>query len=453
MKKALDRFFQISAHGSTIRTELMAAWSTFAAMAYIICVQPALLAGHLTGTETGMPFGPLLTTTCLASAIGCFLMGFLANYPIGLAPGVGSNFFLVFGILGSCAAITGAAPGSAVVWQTALAVIFVSGILFLVVSFTPIRRVIIDSLSPSIKNAIVAGLGLFIAYLGLKNGGIIGIEGGNPVLKASFTSPSTIVFFCGVILTAALLRRKVQGAVLYGILFSAVVSYCLGTLKFNGVVGIPENPLPVIGKLDFGNLGRHFFQFIPLIFICFFMDLFDTMGTLLGVATSAGLIKDGKIARVERVFAADATATVTGALLGHGTVTSFVESSAGTEVGGRTGLTAVFIGILFLLSLVFTPLIAALGACPAITASALAVVGAIMFRAAKDIEWSDTTEAIPATLIIGGISFTSSIVGGIAMGLVVYPLIKLFDGRIKETTWFTWLTAILLGIYLTLMTK
>ncbi len=451
MRKRLDNFFKISAHNSSIGTEFLAACSTFAAMAYIICVQPALLAGQLTGTETGMPFGALLTTTCLASAIGCFLMGLIANYPIGLAPGIGTNFFLVFSIFASCATITGAAPGSPLIWQTALAVIFLSGVLFLAISFTPLRKTIIDSLSPSLKSGIVAGLGLFIAYLGLKNGNIIGVSNNAPMLTASFSNPSTLTFFVGLIVTASLMRLKIKGAILYGIFSSGLIAYFSGILNSNGFIGAPADPSPLICKIDLGSFMAHALELLPLVFVCFFMNLFDTMGTVLGVAPNAGLLKNGKIDRIERVFAADAAATLSGSLLGHGTVTSFVESFAGTESGGRTGLTAIILGIFFLLALIFSPIISAVGACPPITASALVIVGVLMLSAAKDIMWNDITEALPAFLILAGIPFTSSIVGGIALGVTIYPIIKLCSGKIKEISWFTWITAAFLITYLILL--
>lgn len=453
MQTKLDRFFHLSEQGTSVRTEILAGISTFAAMAYIICVQPALLSGQLSGTATGMPFAALVTTTCLASALGCFLMGLLANYPIGLAPGMGSNFFLLFGVMGTCAAVTGAKIGDPVVWQTALAVVLASGVIFLAVSFTPLRKEIINSLSPSMKGGIVAGLGLFIAYLGLKNGNIVGSVENNPSLTASFHDPAAVIFFTGLILITGLIRLKVQGAILYGIFASAVIAFFCGNLHLTGLIGLPADPMPIVFKTDLPMMFRHLVELLPLIFICFFMDLFDTMGTVLGVANNAGLIKNGTIERMDRVFAADAAATVTGALLGHSTVTSYVESSAGAEVGGRTGLTAIVVGLLFLLSLIFTPLIMALASCPPITSSALVVVGAMMMQAAKDIEWNDFSEAVPAFLIIGGISFTNSIINGISLGLIVYPAVKLCSGKAKDTGWFSWLTAIFLGIYLILLNK
>lgn len=453
MQNKLDRFFHLSERGSRIRTELLAGASTFAAMAYIICVQPALLSGQLTGTETGMPFAALVTTTCLASAAGCFLMGLIANYPIGLAPGMGENFFMLFGVMGACAAATGAKTGDPVIWQTALAIMLTAGLLFLAISFTPLRKKCIDSLSPSLKAGIVAGLGLFIAYLGLRNSGIVGIVQGNPALTVSCREPAPLIFLTGLVLICALKYRKVQGAILYGIFASAIVAFFCGKLHLSGIVGLPANPLPVIAKTDFAVLFRHLFEFLPLIFICFFMDLFDTMGTVIGVADRAGLMKNGKIERLERVFAADAMATVTGALLGHSTVTSFVESSAGTEAGGRTGLTAVTVGALFLLSLIFSPLIMALASCPPVTSSALVIVGAMMTQAVKEVKWDDFSEAVPAFLIIGGISFTNSIIGGLSLGLIASPVVKLCSGKRKETGWFSWLTAFFLMVYLILLNR
>ncbi len=451
MNKAIDRFFHLSELGTSVKTEIIAGVSTFAAMAYIICVQPALLSGKLTGVSTGMPFSPLITTTCLSSAIGCFLMGLLSNYPIGLAPGMGSNFFMVFSVLTGCAAATGMPLGDPVVWQTALAVILVSGVIFLAISFTPLRKSIMLVLSPSMKNGIVVGIGLFIAYMGLKNGGIVSIVGGNLSLTASFTDSTTLIFIAGLIITTALMKRKVKGAILCGIGICAVIAALCGKMTVTEVAGIPADPSPLLFKTDLSTLMRHFLELLPLVFVCFFMDMFDTMGTVLGVATNAGMIKNGTIERLDRIFIADAMATVTGAALGHSTVTSYIESSAGTEAGGRTGLTAIVVGVCFLLALIFSPLITSLASCSVVTAPALVVVGAMMMGSVRDIDWSDCTESIPSLMIICGIPFTNSIIGGISLGLTVYPLIKLCTGKVKETGWFIWITAVFLGIYLCLL--
>ena len=276
---------------------------------------------------------------------------------------------------------------------------------------------------------------------------------GNPALTVSCREPAPLIFLTGLVLICALMYRKVQGAILYGIFASAIIAFFCGKLHLTGVVGLPANPLPLIAKTDFSTLFRHLFEFLPLIFICFFMDLFDTMGTVIGVADRAGLMKNGKIERIERVFAADATATVTGALLGHSTVTSFVESSAGTEAGGKTGLTAITVGLLFLLSLVFTPLIMALASCPPVTSSALVIVGAMMMQAVREVKWDDFSEAVPAFLIIGGISFTNSIIGGLSLGLIASPVVKLCSGKGKETGWFSWMTAFFLTVYLILLNR
>ncbi len=420
-------------------------------MAYIICVQPALLSGQLTGTDTGMPFSPLITTTCLASAIGCFLMGIIANYPIGLAPGMGANFFMLFSVMGGCASAIGVSIGEPVVWQTALAVVLASGIVFFAISFTSLRKAVILSLSPSMKNSIVASLGLFIAYLGLKNGGIVSIEQSTPTLSASLSDVSTIIFGTSLVFIVALMHWKIKGEILYGIGASALIAALCGKLELTGIAGVPASPVPLLFKTDLNSLFRHLWELLPLIFVCFFMDLFDTMGTVLGVTANAGLAKDGSIERLDRVFMADAAATVSGALLGHSTVTAYVESTAGTEVGGRTGLTAIVVGICFLLALIFTPLIMALASCPVVTASALVVVGTLMMRSVKEIDWDEFSEAVPALLVIGGISFTTSIISGIALGLIPYPLLKLCSGKAKEVSWFTWLTAIGLCVYLLLL--
>ena len=452
MNHILDRFFQYSAQGSSFRTEMIAGLSTFAAMAYIICIQPALFSGQMTGTATGMPFGALVTTTCIASAIGSILMGLLANYPVGLAPGMGTNFFVMFSVMSACAAVTGGKAGDPVVWQTAMGVVLISGILFLVTSFTKLRKMMLHSLSPSLKIAIVTGIGLFIALVGLKNGGIIAVEGGQMSLKTSVTDTPSLIFFSGVLVITALQYFKVRGSVLIGILFSALIAFLCGKIPLHGIVGLPDSPMPLIFKADIATVCRHSLELLPLIFICFFMDMFDTMGTIIGVATSAKLLNENhEVERIERVFAADATATVAGALCGQSTVTSYVESAAGAEAGGKTGLTAIVIGICFLLAMFFTPVIAAVAGYPPVTSGALVVVGVMMMRSVSEIRWDDCTEALPAFLIFAGIPFSNSIIGGISIGIILYPFLKVCCGRIRELNWFIWTSAAVLILYLVLL--
>ena len=329
MNSILDRFFHYSSMGSSLRTETIAGLSTFAAMAYIICIQPALFSGQMTGTATGMPFGALVTTTCIASAFGSILMGLLSNYPIGLAPGMGTNFFVMFSVMAACAAVTGGKLGDPVVWQTTMGVVLISGILFLIISFTKLRQMMLRSLSPSLRIAIVGGIGLFIALVGLKNGGIIAVENNLMTLKTSIADPPSLIFFAGVLTITALQHFKVRGSILIGILVSALVAFLCGKISFHGVVGLPADPRPLAFKADVATVFRHLLELLPLIFLCFFMDMFDTMGTVLGVATSAKLLnKNNEIDRIERIFAADATATVAGALCGQSTVTSYLESAA-----------------------------------------------------------------------------------------------------------------------------
>ena len=448
MNDRLDAFCRISAAGSSVRTEVIAGLSTFAAMAYIICVQPALLSGVMRGHPTGMPFGALLTTTCIMSAFGSILMGVVANYPIGLAPGMGSNFFFVFNVLGGCAAATGMAIGTPEVWHAALGVVLLSGVLFLAVSFTNLRKSLLNSISPSMKNAIAAGLGLFIATLGLKNGHIIRIEEGQLMLGTALTDPAVIIFGAGLVVIAVLLIRRIPGGILIGMGAGALIALAWGKIEFTGICGLPANPMPVVAKADVAAVFRHAAELIPLVVICMFMDIFDTMGTVIGVGTNAGLIRNGELPRAERVFAADSVATIVGAVGGHSTVTSYVESTVGVEAGGRTGLTAVVVGICFLLALIFFPVISSVAGYAPITSSALVAVGAMMMRNVTDIDWQDYSEAIPAFLIIAGIPLSSSIIGGIAVGLCIYPVIKLLAGKGRELGWFSYLTAVLLLLYL-----
>ena len=452
MNSILDRFFHYSSHGSSVKTETIAGLSTFAAMAYIICLQPALFSGQLTGTATGMPFSALVTTTCIASAIGTILMGILANYPIGLAPSMGTNFFIMFSVMSACAAVTGGTVGDPIVWQTTMGVVLISGILFLLISFTKLRKNMLRSLSPSLKIAIVTGIGLFIAMIGLKNGNIIAIEDNQMTLKSSMTDTPSLIFFTGVLVIAVLQHFKVRGSILIGILFSALVAFLCGKISFHGIAGLPANPMPVVFKADVVTVFRHILELFPMIFLCFFMDMFDTMGTTIGVATSANLLnKNNEIERIERVFAADAAATVVGALCGPSTVTSYLESAAGAEAGGRTGLTAVVIALCFLLAMFFTPLITAVAGYPPVTAGALVIVGVMMMRSISEIQWNDCTEGIPAFLIFAGIPFSNSIIGGVSIGLILYPFLKTCCGKIRELNWFNWLSAAILILYLILL--
>lgn len=445
----MDHFFQLRANGTTVSREILAGVVTFATMAYILCVQPALMSGQLLGTETGMNYQALVTTTCLASAFGCFLMGLLSRYPFALAPGMGTNFFVICELFPACAAILGLQTGCGApeIWMLAMAVVFLSGILFFLLSMLRVRHLLLDLISPSLKMAICGGIGFFIAFLGLRNGGILTITHDQPAL-GSMVSWDAAIFLTGFLVSSVLLVRKVPGTILLGIFASACVAFAAGKITISQIVGLPANPLGIVGHLALGTACQHLWTLLPFIFILTFMDVFDTFGTVIGIGHQAGFMKDGKLPRIERVFAADACATMAGAVLGHSTVTTFLESAAGVESGGRTGLVSVVVGVLFLAALFFSPLLIAIGSCPPVTASALVLVGILMTRSLKSIEWDDLTEVIPAFLIMIGIPFFNSIANGILCGLVVYPFLKLLTGRVRETTPGMFVLALILTAYL-----
>ncbi len=441
----LNRLFAFDERKTNPRTEIFAGITTFAAMAYIIFVQPGILSGQTLNTSTGMEFGALVTTTCLASAFGCILMGLLANFPVGLAPGMGENFYFVLTVLPACALALNMKAGAPEVWQLGLGIVFVSGILFAVISFLNIRKFIMDAISPSMKYSIAAGIGLFITLIGFRNGGIIVTENGLYGLTTSLKSPNVIIFCIGLITISVLHIRKVRGAILIGIVVAAIAALLFGQIKFDhGILGLPASPMPVMGKLDITGVFKAFGQLFPLIIIFTFIDVFDTLGCVVGIASCAGLMKNNELPNSARIFASDATATVAGSVMGHTTVTTYIESAAGVEAGGKTGLTAVVIGICFLLALFFTPFICAVAGCMPVTAPALVVVGTMMMQNVSKIKWEDFSEAIPSFLIISGIPFCYSIADGMGLGFISYPIIKILSGKGKEIGWLNYVLAAIL---------
>ncbi len=422
-------------------------------MAYIVFVQPAVLSGAMFDLETGMDFGALTTATCLSAALATALMGWFAKYPIALAPGMGQNFYFVFSALPAAAAMGHAEP-----WKVGLGVIFISGVLFLVLSLLGVRERLLNAVSPSLKAAIGVGIGLFIAFIGLRNAGVVATDPGTAVkLNAKLGSPDTLVFFIGLLMTAGLYARGRSGAILWGLLISlsaaallklalplfpewlntvtgAPTSMLAERFQFaDGLVSAPPPLSPILFQMDLAAACSA--VMLPFIVAFLFMDMFDTMGTLLGVGERAGLMKDGKLPRAKRAMMADAVGTVAGAAMGTSTVTSYIESAAGVQQGGRTGLTAMVVAGLFLLAPFFSPIVAMVGSYPPITAPALVMVGALMMRGASKIDWSDTTESIPAFLIVIGIPFTFSIGDGLALGFISYPIVKILAGRSKELGW------------------
>lgn len=461
----IARFFKFEEHGTSLKTELIAGVTTFLTMAYIIFVQPAVLSGEITGQKTGMDFGAVTTATCLASAIASIIMGLYARYPVAQAPGMGQNFFFVLSAIPAAAA-----AGFPVPWQTALGVVFISGVIFLILSFYGIREAVLNALSPSMKNAIAAGIGLFIAFIGLQNAGLIIKDPSTGVkLTHHFASPDLFVFFFGLFLATALHARKITGSILIGILGATALAILMKLLipilpeaitslesfknsmlntrfKFaTGVISMPPSIEPTFLKLDLKTALS--IPMIPFIIVFLFMVLFDTVGTLVGVAEQAGLIRNNQLPRAKQAFASDALATTIGACLGTSTVTSYIESAAGVEQGGRTGLTAIVAGSLFLVALFFSPIISMIGSYAPITAPALVLVGTMMLRNVVKVDWSDYTECLPSFLVIIGIPLFYSIGDGLALGFISYPVIKLLAGRFKEVTPIFYILSAILAAY------
>ncbi|MGA2864111.1 MAG: NCS2 family permease [Verrucomicrobiota bacterium] len=465
----LERLFRLSENQTSPGRELLGGLTTFLTMAYIIFVQPAILSGAMFGKPTGMDFGAVTTATCLSAALATALMALYSRYPIAQAPGMGENFFFV-----ASAIPAAAAAGFANAWEVALGTVFISGVLFLILSLAGLREVLFNAVSPSLKNGIAAGIGLFIAFVGLQNGGLILKDPATAVkLNTQLGSPDLAVFFLGLWLTAALYARRVRGAILWGIILATVLAMAFKVLlphlpaamasspavtesvlmkRFawaGGLVAAPPSLAPTFLKLDLAHALAP--RMLPLVLIFFFMLVFDAIGTLIGVCEQAGFMKDNKLPRAKQAMLSDALGTVAGAALGTSTVTSFIESAAGVEAGGRTGLSGLVVAALFLLALLFSPLIAMVGSYPPITAPALVVVGALMIQNAARVDWKDYGESIPAFLTMIGIPLSYSIADGLALGLISYPMIKLLSGKGREVNWLTYLLAAALLAYFVLV--
>ena len=440
----LNRFFRLDARGTDVRTEALAGLTTFLTMAYIIFVQPAVLSTDLAGRPTGMDLGAVLVATCVGSALASVLMGLLADYPIALAPGMGENFFFVTVVM----ALVGMGVPDA--WQTALGMVFLSGVAFILLTVFRVREAVIDAISPSMRNGIAVGIGLFIASIGLQHAGlIVGRPGTLVGLSNQLGTPEVAVFGVGLISAGALLARRVRGALLWGILASAGLALALGKIEYAGLFGLPE----IHGRAAFSlNIARALDPaLVPFIIVFLFMGLFDTVGTLVGVAEQAGLMKDNRLPRANRALLADAAGITAGACLGTSTITCYIESAAGVAAGGRTGLTAVVTGVLFLAALLLGPLVKMIAGYPPITAPALVLVGAMMLQSARRIDWDDPSEALPVFLTLAAIPLSSSIADGLALGFVAYPVVKLLGGRWRDVHWLSYVMALLLVAYLLLV--
>ena len=409
----LERLFQLKAHNTTLRTEVLAGLTTFLTMAYILFVNPAILG------ETGMDKGAVFVATCLAAAIGSAIMGLIANYPIALAPGMGLNAFFTYTVV--------LHMGHS--WQVALGAVFISATLFFVLSIFRIREWIINSIPLPLRSAISAGIGLFLALIALKEAGLVIANPATLVGLGDLTSPGPLLAILGFFLIVALEARRVTGAVMIGILVVTAIAIALGVTPFGGILSMPPSMAPTFLQLDI--MGALDVGMISVIFAFLFVDLFDNTGTLIGVAKRAGLMsKDGHLPKMGRALIADSTAAMGGSLLGTSTTTSYIESAAGVAAGGRTGLTACVVAVLFLLALFFAPLA---GTVPAFaTAPALLFVAVLMTSGLAEIDWDDITVAAPVVITALAMPLTFSIANGIAFGFISWVVIKSLAGRWKD---------------------
>ena len=419
MKSKLEQFFAIEAHQTSLQKEVLAGVTTFITMAYIIFVNPQMMA------QSGMDHGAIFVGTCLAAAFACLFMGLYANWPVGLAPGMGLNAFFTYTVVGEMGYS----------WEVALGAVFIAGILFFIMSITPLRRWMLDSIPLNLRIAMGAGVGLFIGFIGLKNGGIIVANGATFLSLGDFTNPSTLLAGLSFLLISILSIRKIPGAIIIGILTVTLISIFLNLVEFEGVFALPPDVTPVFMELDI--IGALDVAMISVIVSFLFVNLFDTAGTLFGVATRANLVQEsGNIIDLDKALKVDSSSSVFGSFLGCAPVTSYVESSAGIEAGGRTGMTAVVVGVLFLLATFLSPLAAAVPAYA--TAGALIYVAILMLSGMESLNWDEQSELLPALIMIVMIPLTFSIANGIALGFLAYVSIKVFVGEISKISSGAW---------------
>ena len=426
----LEKIFNLKANNTSLKKEILAGITTFVTMSYIIFVNPQMMA------ESGMDYGASFVGTCIAASLACFFMGLYANWPVGLAPGMGLNAFFTYTVVG----------GMGYPWEIALGAVFWSGILFTIMSITPTRKWILEGIPLNLRIAMGSGVGLFIGLIGLKSGGIISGNDATLLSLGDLSQESTLLSILGFLIIAILSMRKVSGSIIIGILTITSIAIFSGLVKFKGIISLPPDPLPVFLKLDI--IGAFDVAMISVIISFLFVNFFDTTGTLLGVANRAKLIKKtGEIQNLDKAIKADSTSSILGSFFGCAPVTSYVESSAGIEIGGRTGLTAVVTGIAFLLSIFLSPLSEMVP--PYATAGVLIYVAILMLSDVERLDWSDSSEILPSLIIIIMIPLTFSIANGIALGFITYTLIKLTSNRHKEISTSAWfLTLIFLAKFI-----
>lgn len=436
----LADFFQFDFYKTSFKTEILAGITTFMTMGYILVVNPIILSNAIFLQEPGDLFSQLAVATVIAAAVGTFCMAVFANYPFGLAPGMGTNAFFAFSVV----------LGLGIDWRLALSCVFVQGIVFIILTFTDVRRILITAIPASLKHATAGGIGMFIAYIGLSGGvdtGGAGLIVANEATKTAFGSlaqPNTLMAVIGLIMTMAFVVRRVKGALLWGIFATALLAWILGVSSWpQGIFAWPQIPKDIFGQAISGlaqlNLSN-FVDWIAVLFVFLFVDIFDTIGTLTGVGMRAGYIgEDGELPRANRALMADAVATTVGPVFGTSSVTAYVESVAGVAEGGRTGFTALIVAALFVVALFFVPVFQAIPAFA--TTPTLVIVGAMMLAEVREIRWGDMAEAIPAFLTIFMIPLTYSIAEGLSIGFIAYPLAKTFQGKAHEVSRATWVIA------------
>ena len=421
----LKKLFGFDPAKTTIRTEIVAGITTFLTMSYILAVNPTMF-----GELDGMPIGSVFTSTALAAIVGCLAMAFIGKLPFGLAPGMGLNAFFVYSVC----------MGMGYSWQFALTAVLIEGLIFIVLTLTNVREAIVDAIPMSLRNAIGAGIGLFIAFIGLKSAGVVVADGATLVALGDITSGSALLAFIGLIITGFLYARNVPGAILLGIIITMLIGIPLGVTEFKGVVSVPESIGPIFCKFEFDKIFS--VDMLVVVFTFFFIDMFDTVGTLVGVCTKAKMLDEkGNIHRVKQAFMADSIATTVGAILGTSTTTTYVESAAGVAQGGRSGLTALIVGGCFVVALFFSPLFLSIPS--AATAPALIIVGLLMMEQVKNIPFDDFSESIPAFVCMIMMPLTYSISNGILIGMITYVLMNMICGKFKKLSPAIYILAIL----------
>ena len=421
----LKKLFGFDSAQTTIRTEIVAGITTFLTMSYILAVNPTMF-----GELDGMPMGSVFTSTALAAIVGCLALALIGKLPFGLAPGMGLNAFFVYSVC----------MGMGYSWQFALTAVLIEGLIFIVLTLTNVREAIVDAIPMSLRNAIGAGIGLFIAFIGLKSAGVVVDNGATLVALGDITSGSALLAFIGLIITGFLYARNVPGAILLGILVTMIIGIPLGVTEFKGVMSVPESISPIFCKFEFDKIFS--VDMLVVVFTFFFIDMFDTVGTLVGVCTKAKMIDEkGNIQRVKQAFMADSIATTVGAVLGTSTTTTYVESAAGVAQGGRSGLTAFVVGGCFVVALFFSPLFLSIPS--AATAPALIIVGLLMMEQVKNIPFDDFTESIPAFVCMIMMPLTYSISNGILIGMITYVLMNMICGKFKKLSPAIYVLAVL----------